>query len=184
MDVRELKKEVENLPNISHAAAQLLQQTSAQVAVLQPFSAYPHARRLFQDLKKNIEDIKQQHRINDLLSLNVHHLQELKLAALRGTSLKAPTLAHCLHYDDLLSLSATSQRIIQLENTLHTFKRIYTELEKHLTSTFSLDETVSFLTSSPHQTFSLLQNVITKQKNILVHLQNHSKEFLGGRRKK
>ncbi len=181
MELRELKKEVENLPdvqkNLHHFKASWLDPLRQKSSPLNLKSLHPHRkkeldRRLVQ-VHKHLQSLEESNIINTKLQQYARYLIELKLTTFNGDTQKSKTLKAMLLHDDFLSLKGTIQQVKDYDQQLTELRQHYKQINVMLQQELSLEETVSFL-ELPHARY--LQNLLLlgeQQKSIIRDLGRH-----------
>lgn len=181
MDLRELKKEVENLPdvqkNLRHFKTSWLDplcQKSSPVNLksLHPSRKKEFDRRLVQ-VHKHLQSLEESHIINTKLQQYARYLIELKLTTFNGDAQKYKSITTMLLKDDFLSLRGTIQQVKAYDQQLTELRQHYKHINAMLQQELSLEETVSFL-ELPHARY--LQNLLLlgeQQKSIIRDLGRH-----------
>lgn len=175
MDVRELRKEVNALPQLS-ANVQKFQTNWLRPIRSNTNQHAPYINDLSNETKKQINtklqsiqehlsNIKNADQINDKLSMYMRYLVELKLANMQDNHSKAQVLSNRLASDDVLKMSTTISQIKQAQVSVSLIKNHYEEINDLLSKELSLDQTVHFL-ELPHQRYLA---------TLLKTTQNHSK---------
>lgn len=183
MDLRELKREVQTLPDLSECAE------TFQTHWIKPLRSntnknFPFLNRLSTEIKseinarlsaaqKNLSQIKQYQLINQKLTTYSHYLIELKLTTLNGNKTKFKFIAHQLLYDEFLKLQNVIMDIKDFEENIVALSKTYQEVNKRLEQNLSLDESISVM-DLPHQKYLLsLSDTCKKQKIIVRQMSRH-----------
>ncbi len=183
MDLRELKREVQALPDLSecaetfhsHWVKPLRSNTNKNFPFLNQLSAETKSALNTKLLtaQKNISQIKQSQLINQKLSAYSHYLIELKLTTLNGNKAKFKFIAHHLLHDEFLKLQNIVIDIKNFEENIITLSKIYKEVNKQLEKNLALDESISVM-DLPHQKYLLsLSDTCKKQKIIVRQMSQH-----------
>ncbi|MEK6969636.1 MAG: hypothetical protein AABW48_04365 [Nanoarchaeota archaeon] len=183
MDLRELKREVQTLPDLSECAE------TFQTHWIKPLRSntnktFPFLNRLPAETKseinvrllaaqKNLSQIKQYQLINQKLTTYSHYLIELKLTTLNGNKTKFKFIAHQLLHDEFLKLQNVIMDIKDFEENIVALSKTYQEVNKRLEQNLSLDESISVM-DLPHQKYLLsLIDTCKKQKLIVRQMSRH-----------
>lgn len=183
MDLRELKREVQTLPDLSECAETfqthwikpLRPNTNKNFPFLNQFPTETKSEINAQLLaaQKNLSQIKQYQLINQKLATYSHYLIELKLTTLNGNKTKFKFIAHQLLHDEFLKLQNIIVDIKDFEENALALSKTYQEVNKRLEQNLSLDESISVM-DLPHQKYLLsLLDTCKKQKIIVRQMSRH-----------
>lgn len=183
MDLRELKREVQTLPDLSECAETfhtywvkpLRSNTNKNFPFLNQLPAKTKSKINVQlsAAQKNLSQIKQYQLINQKLTTYSRYLIELKLTTLNGNKTKFKFIAHQLLHDEFLKLQNIIVDIKDFEENIVALSKTYKEVNKRLEQNLSLDESISVM-DLPHQKYLLsLLDTCKKQKIIVRQMSRH-----------
>ncbi len=174
MQLKQLKKEVEQLPSASASVANLRKHwvsairynESTQTSLLDPLG--PETRQLVREkvalASKLLEELEYGQRIAQKLQHYARCLVELKLTELNGDKAKSTLLTKRLLQDEYLNLQATIADIRSFDATLQEFLRHYRDVNEVLQKELPLEDNVAF-THAPHGvSLRTLQMISFRQK--------------------
>tara|TARA_Y100000310_G_scaffold315254_1_gene365581 strand:- start:277 stop:888 length:612 start_codon:yes stop_codon:yes gene_type:complete len=183
MELRELKKEAEKLPNVVFDLKEFKENwikpissnTNKEISYINsiPEKTKEEINLKLHQLKNNLAEIHYSQSINEKINHYARNLIEMKLTTFNGNHEKAGLLTNMMLNDDYLKFQNAIDDIKTFEKNLTILKTQYEEINELLQKHLSLDETLHFL-ELPHQKY--LYNLIQtaqKQKRILPHLGRH-----------
>ncbi|MBI2668711.1 hypothetical protein HYX14_02620 [Candidatus Woesearchaeota archaeon] len=151
MDLRELKKEVEKLPNLELDAKKLNESLIRPIRTgILPF--WPTIQK---DQKREINRhitriadllpaLKSGQFVNEKLRQYAHYLIELKLATINGHEQKKRLLVQHLLNDNVLSLQQTIADVSSFQQTISLLKQYYEEASATIDRNLKLEDRVAF----------------------------------------
>ena len=162
MDLRALRKDIQNLPRIPDHIEQF-QENWIKPLRTNTNRRLPFLHRLSPAAKKELNQkviecygslavLRREENIQEKLRIYAHCLVDLKLASLRGDPEKAAMLTNRLLKDEFLSMSQTLTEIQELDKTVHLVEEQYDEINKLLEKHLSLEETIFFM-DLPHKIY-------------------------------
>ncbi len=164
MDLRSLRQDVQQLPNLAENIAQFQQHwikplrsnTNGHIPFLQKLS--PQLKKeLNQRLtlfNETIAAVQSGTTIQDKLRSYAHYLVELKLASLRDDKQKHEMITNRLLKDEFLNISQTLTDVQEFAETVGLMEEQYHEINQLLEKHLSLEETL-FLMDLPHKIYML-----------------------------
>lgn len=183
MNLRELKKEVHSLSDVSKNIDQfqdnwlkpIKSSTNKHLPFLKkiPEEVKDEINLKIYSMQKNAEKIKHSQIISQKLQYYSRYLIELKLTTLNGDMKKSEMITNRLLNDDFLKIKNTIIDIKSFDENLKEFSKQYHEVNKLLEKKLSLDEAL-FLMDLPHRLY--LYNLLKtskKQKTIVRHMGRH-----------
>jgi hypothetical protein len=183
MSLRDVKKEVANLPNIKENLTSLQSNwikpirtnSNQNLPTLQNISA-EDKQKLNQEItkaKKTLSNLEGYHIIHDKLSHYSRYLVELALTNIRDDHKRGAMITSQLLNDDFLSLKHTITQIKSYDQNIQLLSKQYQQVNDLLHKTISLEEAVAFM-GLPHQRYlSNLLKTSNKQKKIVRDLGRH-----------
>jgi len=183
MNLRELKKEVHALQNISETVKDfqnnwikpLRANTNKDMPFLQNISPEDkkELNQKISKVQKNINELKYSQIINDKLGSYARYLIELKLTTLNGDMNKSIIITNSLLNDDFLNLRGTISDIKSFDENVKELSDQYKEINLLLQKKLSLDEILFFM-DLPHKKYLYhLLEVSKKQKHLVRHIGRH-----------
>ena len=173
MSLREVKKEVECLPNIKHSLEKLEENwLKASSPFLQDLDEAEKAelQQKLTSLNKNFEKVKQGQEINEKLRHYAKYLIELKLTTFNGDQSKSVIITDRLLNDDYLNLQQTINDFNQLKSNLNSFSDSYHKINKWLEHRLTLENSLLFNEMEHKLHFQTLMKTLEKQKKIMKNL--------------
>lgn len=176
MKLRELKKEVTELPNIEDSVKNLQEywlkplraNTNQHLPSLQHLS--PEEKKELNKKITNFHNILKQVRsgqmINEKLRHYAHYLIELKLTTLNGDKQKSKLITDKLLYDQFNSIRSTIEEVQQFEHKVNNINRFYNHLNDWLQKNISLEENLLHLEQPHKKHLQALLQVSRKQKEL------------------
>ncbi len=194
MDLRQLKKEVHSLPDLSEHL-QKFQQNWVKPIKANTNKHFPSLQHLAPEKKQKINTtlFVVQQKLKELESAQIvtqklqeyaHHLIELKLTTLNGNKAKRQYITKLLLYYEFLNTKSFIDEVIALEKNLKSIYYKYHQINEIIQKEASLEEAVHFL-HLPHKEH--LQQLLTaakKQKILVKHLGGHFVSLVKETRKK
>lgn len=182
MDLKELKREVERLPNVHKNVeglhAQWVRHVKEGRSSFVSHNTLPVAMRRDVGQKvavaqEHLEDIKEGQLINERLASNARCLIDLKLAQFQGDKNKASYLGSRLLNDEFMGMKNIIHEIQGFQDNVQKFSEVYHDVNELLHKQLSLEETL-FLMDLPHKMFvhNLLKTA-QQQKMIVRDLGRH-----------
>jgi len=183
MNLRELKKEVQELGDISkdinkfhdNWVKPIRSNTNKHLPFLKklPEEVKDEVNKKIYLMQKNSENIRHSQIITNKLNFYSRYLIELKLTTLNGDRKKSEMITNRLLNDDFLKMKNTISDIKSFDENLKEFTGQYHEINKLLEKKLSLDE-VLFLMDLPHKKYLYnLTETSKKQKKIVRHIGRH-----------
>jgi len=183
MDLRELKKEVQELINLEETTKKfreswlkpLKTNTNIHLPFLQKLSPQikEQLNRQLLDLKGTLDYVQNSQIVNQKLAHHAHHLIELKLTTFNGDQEKSKAITHTLLHDKLYNLKETIMQIQSLEEQLQQLQKGYETVNSFLEKNLPLEESLSF-SEMPHKYhLSELLSTMQKQKRLVKDIGQH-----------
>ena len=178
MDLKELKKEVQNLPNIEHTTKKFREHW------LKPFHKDAHIpvhfeflknldsldraviNKLLAETKTHLDTIQGSQIINEKLHQLARQLVELKLTNFNGDTKKAKQITNRLVNDEVLSISKTVEEINDFEERVAKISDHYQEINILLDKRLSLEEALYYMEIPHHNYLQTLQKTAQHHKTI------------------
>ena len=183
MDLRELKKEVHSLPDLSkhlekfqqHWIKPIRANTNKNLPFLQNISD-----KKKQEINNNLFLLQQKVKEVENAQLLTHKLQEyarqlieLKLTTLNGNKAKANYITKLLLQDEFLNTSHLLHDIKYLEKNIRSITYKYHHLNELVQKEASLEESVQFMHLPHKEHLHTLVQTSRKQKVLAKHLGEH-----------
>ncbi len=187
MDLRSLRQDVQQLPNLAENIAQF-QQHWIKPLRSNTNSHLPFLQKLSPQLKKEINQrltlfsetlaaVQSGTTIQDKLRSYAHYLVELKLASLRDDQQKHKMITNHLLKDEFLNISQTLTDVQEFTETVGLMEEQYHEINQLLEKNMSLEETLFFM-DLPHKLYMLaLVKTARDHKRIARDLGRHFVEM-------
>ena len=183
MDLRELKKEVHSLPDLSEHLQKFQQNwlkpiksnTNKQLPFLQhlPVQKKQEINTQLFFVQQKIKEIESSRLLSQKLQQYAHYLVELKLTTLNGNQAKAHYITNLLLKDQFLNTSDLIQESRYLEKNVKSLTHKYHHINGLMQKHAPLEEAVQFM-HLPHQEhLQALLAVSKKQKVIFKQLGEH-----------
>ncbi len=178
MDLKELKKEVQELPNIEHTTKQFRENW------LKPYHKDTHLPKQFEflknldpitrtelnkrlaDAKVHLDNLQNSQILNEKLHQLARHLVELKLTTFNGDTKKAKAITRRLVNDEVLSIAKTVEEINDFEERVAKISDHYQEINILLDKRLSLEEALYYLEIPHHRYLQTLQKTAQHHKAI------------------
>ena len=184
MDVKQLKEEVAQLPNIEHLVTAFekncLNHRSKNNIFSSILGALPaekkkeHADQLTQ-LKNFTHQIQYGQIVNEKLAALAHNIHDMKIAHLTNDKKKTARLINLYTKDPHMSIKQLIFEVPYLESQISLLKNSYNSILEQLSAQLPLESSVALL-NNPHNTaLKKLSSVSQKQKKYLSLL---GKEFV------
>lgn len=187
MDLRSLRQDVQQLPNLAENIAQF-QQHWIKPLRSNTNNHIPFLQKLSPQLKKDLNQrltifnetlaaVQSGTTIQDKLRSYAHYLVELKLASLRDDKQKHEMITNRLLKDEFLNISQTLTDVQQFAETVGLMEEQYQEINQLLEKNLSLEETL-FLMDLPHKIYMVtLVKTARDHKRIARDLGRHFVEM-------
>lgn len=183
MDLRDLKKEVNALPNLSehlqkfqqHWIKPIKANTNKHLPFLQNLSEQKKQEinnKLFA-VQQKIKELERANIVNQKLQEYAHYLIELKLTTLNGNKNKATYIINHLLQDEFMSTKNLLHDIKYLEKNVKSMSYKYHHLNELLHQEAPLEEAVHFLHLPHREHLQTLLSASRKQKILAKHLGEH-----------
>lgn len=183
MDLRELKKEVSALPNLSehlqkfqqHWIKPIRANTNKSLPFLQKVSARKKQEindQLFA-FQQKLKEVEHAQIVNQKLQEYARYLIELKLTTLNGNKNKATYIINHLLQDEFMSTKNLLHDIKYLEKNVKSMSYKYHHLNELLQKEAPLEEAVHFLHLPHKEHLQTLLSASRKQKILTKHLGEH-----------
>lgn len=165
MELRELKKEVYNLPDVRqdlhNFQAHWIKPLQGKSGIsTKSFSSQPRkelGRRLVR-AQNTLNSLQEGHSITQKLQQYARQLIELKLTTFNGDTPKSKAIIHLLLNDKFLNLTQTIQQVKAYDQQLVDLQQQYQDINEMVHHHLSLEEALYFM-EMPHSRY--LQNLVT-----------------------
>ncbi len=185
MELRELKKEVQNLPSIQENLKRfqenwirpLRSNTNSHLPFLQkvdPLTRKEINQRLGK-LNKTFEELESSQLINEKLQQYARQIVELKLTTFNGNTQKFKSITNSLLNDEFLSMKNTLADINAYEENLSRLSEEYNHINELLQQKLSLEETIFYL-DLPHKLY--LHNLLKISKDHKIIARDLGRHFI------
>ncbi len=178
MSLRELKKEAQELPDISKNLKNFQNNWVKQIKNnSKDFSEEDQIElnQNFLQTKKLMNELQYSQNINTKLSLYSSHLIDLKLTTLNGDQEKSKLITNLLLNDDFLKFRDTISEVKSFQKKINRLTNNYHHINKLLQQRLKLDEYLTFM-DLPHKKHLYNLKKTSKQHQKLVH--NLGQEFV------
>ena len=180
MELRDLKKEVRDLPKVKDDLKQFkhnwfkpLKEKNISSMQSLPENIKKDVDQRLVIVQKLMGDIAQSQVIHDKLQQYSRNIVELKLTQLQNDPSKAKMITSRLLNDDFLRMEDTIQQVNALDTDLKELTQQYNIVNDLLHRELSLEETV-FLMDLPHKKYLMnLVAIADNKKKIVRHLGRH-----------
>lgn len=177
MDLRSLKKEAHNLPDI-HLQVAKLQKNWLKPIRSNSNSHLPFLKDLEKEKKQQInaklaefkstlEAVKLGRQITQKLQYYSRHLIDMKLDEIRGESRKSKIITNHFLNDEFLNFKKTINEIKLFEQSVTLLQQQYLEINNLLEKELSLDESVQFMDLPHKQHLASLHKNMTQHKKLI-----------------
>jgi hypothetical protein len=185
MELKELKKEINNLSGINKTLLnfreswlkQIKQNSNQQFPFLQKLNkeAKKEINNYLSSYQKIFNQLKYAYFTQEKLSSLAHYLIELKVTSFNKDKSKSKILLSKFIHDDFLKLNILVDEVNQFAFNLDNLKQIYNKANQMLVKNISLEHSITLM-DSPHKNhLNSLFLISKKQKKLLKIL---GKEFL------
>ncbi len=181
MELRELKREVEGLPDLRKLSREMherwikpLQESTARSLAqkLDPNTRGRLQQQLFL-LHNAVTEVQSHQIIHERLHNHSRYLIEMKLASLQNDFKKSKMMAGQLLNDDYSGMKQTLQHVKSFQEKVSGLQQQHEEISQLVHKHLSLEETV-YLMSLPHQKYlSNLLKIASHQQKIVRDLGRH-----------
>ncbi len=180
MELREVKKEVELLPDICKIIDRLNTHWIKPIRVntnlhLPSLNSLPPLKRKemkckMEQFQETLSSLRSAQKIHDKCRLYAHYLVELKLASLQGNPFKAKMVSKKLLHDEYLIFSNTLKEVQGFKENVNLLSQQYKEMSESLQKELPLEEGVAFL-DLPHKMYlQQLQKIPFQQNKVMKEL--------------
>ncbi len=187
MDLRSLRQEVQQLPNLKESITEFQQHwikplrnnTNRHLPFLQelPPQTKKELNQKLALFSGTLEAAQLGSTIQDKLHSYARELVELKLAFLRNDSTKAAMITNLLLKDEFLRISQTLADVQEFAQIISLLEKQYQEINQFLERHLSLEETL-FFSEQPHKIFiTALSKVARDHKRLARDLGKHFVEM-------
>ena len=171
MEIKELKKEVESLTNLSVDLKKFQDNWLHPIRKNTNYNL-PFIKDLDQNTKQKLQlkltalqpilnQINSSQIIQDKLKQYSRYLVELKLSTFNGDQEKSKVISHQILNDDYLSLKQTLSEVKLLGASLNHLQREYQEINQMVSKNLTLEDSLFFM-DLPHQKY--LNNLLQTSK--------------------
>ena len=188
MELRELKKEIENLSSVSVLSQgfqeQWLKPLRLQKQPKPVISRIPQPlqKKMVQDLshlQQQLVEIKHSQIITEKMQHYAHALIELKLASLSKDTNKAQLYRRKLKGDPFLNMKTLHQEIAQYQEKIKQVEAEYSRINEIVEKHLSLEDSLG-LSALPHKsTLKMLTGLGEKYQQLAAQLQQHTTILTG-----
>ncbi len=183
MDLRELKKEVHTLPDLSEHLQKFqnhwIKPIKANTNKHLPFLQYISSKKkqeinvtLF-SVQKKMKELERAQALNHKLQEYARHLIELKLTTLNGNKAKGQYLTRLLLHDEFLNTKGVLDEVKALEKNLKSISYKYHHINELVQKEAPLEEAVHFLHLPHKEHLQALLSASRKQKTLVKQLGQH-----------
>lgn len=183
MDLRELKKEVQGLPNLEKTfhhfqdswIKPIKSNTNSHLPFLQqlPEEAKQELNQRLARSKETLEVLKTAQLINQKLAHHIRYLIELKLTTFNGDKHKSEVITNSFLNDDFFNFKGTIAQIKNFNQQLKEFSRDYEEINGFLQQHLSLENGIYFTELPHHKHLNTFKETAKKQEQIVNQLGKH-----------
>ena len=174
MELKQLKQEIDSLPNIEKTVSNfektwlkpIRKNTNQQHPFLQTLDAREINAQLA-EFKKFLNDIKYAQIVNEKLKTLAYCLIELKLASLTNDYRKTKRLIHKFISDPDISIKHLIFEIPYLESQLSLMRDSYHKILENISKKVGLENSVKLLDGEHKQYLNQLVSISAKQKKYL-----------------
>ncbi|MBS3124189.1 hypothetical protein J4437_06180 [Candidatus Woesearchaeota archaeon] len=182
MDLRQIKREMEVLPNINLPLKKFHQEfirplSASDTLFLSEMETSQRGvlRKNLNYAKVHLNELAIGQHLNEKIRQQAHYLTELKLAAIQNDKSKLIFLKKKLLRDDLFNFQGRLEEIKDLEMHLKSLNQNYETINNLLSSQLSLENSLIFLDYGHKAPLQNMNKLILKQKELICHL---GKEFI------
>jgi len=182
MNLRELKKEVEDLPSIQQSIARfqkdwiktIKKNSNEHLPFLQdlPDNARKEVNEKLISMQRSIKEMED-YQITQKLRHYARYLIELKLTTLNGDKNKAQLVTDRLLNDEFLNIKSTINDVKEFGLAIRAVAKDYHRVLEILQDHISLDESVEFMGMSHKTSLNNLVKMSQKQKDLVRELGNN-----------
>ncbi len=183
MDLRALKKEVDNLPNVeehlelfqNNWVKPLRTNTNSHLPFLKRLDSQTrlHLNKQLAKFQSHIPKIKQGQAVNEKLRLYAKYLIDLRLNAIQGNPAKSKLIVNQMVNDEYLKFNNTILEVREFEEALQKMSDHYHDINTLLQKQLTLEETIFFL-DLPHKLYlHHLRKTAQQQKRLMRDLGRH-----------
>jgi len=183
MDLRELKKEVNSLPNLSehlqkfqqHWIKSIKANSNKQLPFLQNLSMHQKQEinsKLF-FVQQKMKELEHAQIVNQKLQEYARYLIELKLTTLNGNKVKAAYITNLLLQDEFLNTKNLLHDIKYLEKNVKSVAYKYHHLNDLIQKEAPLEEAVHFMHLPHKEHLQTMLSASRKQNALVKHLGEH-----------
>lgn len=183
MDVRQLKQEIEKLPNIEEAVSEFERHWLKPIKK-NTNKGHPFLHVLSQEqkrelnsqllaLNKFLREVKYGQIVNEKLASSAHNLIELKIAALTNDYKKTRRLLSTFLQDPQMGIKQLIFEVPYLESQLSLLNRSYDAILEQLSRQLPLEQTLSLLEGKHKLALKRLLSIPKKQKRYLSMIGTH-----------
>lgn len=179
MDLRDLKKEVQDLPSITHNITQFHEhwikplRSSADFLSSIPSSKKKIIKEKTAALSKVLHNLKDAEILSQKLHSYTRSLIDLKLTQLRNDHTKSRFITNTFLYDDYFNLRQTIHDIQSFDTQVQQLAEHYEEVNELLHQSLSLEEMLVFMEIPHWKYLSNLLQTAQRQKAIVRHIGRH-----------
>ena len=183
MDLRALKKEVDELPNVeehlelfqNNWIKPLRTNTNSHLPFLKKLDAQTrlHLNKQLAQFQLHIPKVKQGQAVNDKLRLYAKYLIDLKLTELQDNPSKSKLIINQMLNDESLKFNQTLVEAREFEEAVEKMSDHYQDVNVLLQKQLTLEETIFFL-DLPHKLYiHHLMKTAERQKRLMRDLGRH-----------
>ena len=176
MELKELKRDVENLPDIKEILNGLkknwirsLNDKKHQFSMFEKIT--PDKTKQInchlKEISRRIEQILEVSSIKARLNTYARYLVELKLTSLNGDTNKSKIIANSIVYDDFLNIKNTINDHLAIENHISSLINSYHKALELFNQELSLEDYLQLMDLEHKKYINSLQKLQSKQKKLL-----------------
>ena len=183
MDLRQIKKEVEGLPDINATLKQFQNQwikpirknTNQHVPFVNKLNRNDKVEmnEMLLGLNDSILNIKSSQVINEKLKHYARYLIELKLTTFNNDHAKSKTITNQFINDEFFNIKGTIREVKNFDNHVNNLHQQYHEVNQLLHKKLSLEETVMFMELPHYRYLNSLLKIAGNHKKIIRHIGRH-----------
>jgi hypothetical protein len=183
MDLRQIKKEVEGLPDINATLKQFQNQwikpirknTNQHISFVNQFNHEDkqEINNKLLELNESVSQIKNSQVIHDKLKHYARYLIELKLTTFNDNHEKSKVITNRLINDEFLNINGTIREVKSFHNHVNSLHSQYHEVNELLHKKLSLEEAVMFMELPHYRYLKTLLKLADDHKVITRNIGRH-----------
>ncbi|MDP3734641.1 MAG: hypothetical protein Q8R37_05420 [Nanoarchaeota archaeon] len=187
MDLRALRQEVQNLPEINDHL-ETFQQHWLKPLRANSNNHLPFLQHLPPDVKKELKlklELFQEHfhrlqkaqSLQERIRFSLRQIIELKLTTLNGDAAKGQMIVNNLLHDDFMNLQKMIAEVRNLEDDIQKAEKVYDDINSFLQKNLLLEESVGLMGLPHKKHFHSFVAAAQQQKTLVRRLGNHFVEL-------